>query len=163
MLAQKERLIPRLSRPGDAPHFSLLTICVYAHIKKLMNQLEPFRAEDAVEQVFGNLAAYFAVLSEPTRLKIMYSICAGEQSVNAIAAEVGTGQANVSRHLGLMHRAGLVGRRRDGNQILYRVTDQEMLGICQAVCGRLVAQVERLNPGCGDLSGHFSRKELLKR
>lgn len=140
-----------------------LTICANTNIICQMNETLPVQSEDLAELVFAAIADRFAALAEPTRLRIVYAICLEEKSVNAIAAEVATGQANVSRHLALMHRTGLVGRRRQGNQILYRVIDEEMLRICQSVCARVVAQVERMHPGCGDLSGHFSRKELLKR
>ena len=56
--------------------------------------------------------AYFAVLSEPTRLKIMHAVCNGEKTVSQIVAETGATQTNISRHLGLMHRHGVLARRR---------------------------------------------------
>ena len=56
-----------------------------------------------------------------TRLKILHAICNSERSVSAIVAATGATQTNVSRHLALMHQAGVVSRRRDGNAVYYRV------------------------------------------
>ena len=71
--------------------------------------------------VFAAVARYFGLLSEPTRLKILHTICRDEQSVSAIVAATGATQTNVSRHLALMHQAGVVSRRREGNAVYYRV------------------------------------------
>lgn len=97
---------------------------------------------DAMNEVFDSVARYFALLSEPTRLRIMHSICQQEKSVNAIVDEIGASQTNVSRHLGLMHRAGVLGRRKDGNQVLYRVTDAVFTEICRTVCVRVATELD---------------------
>lgn len=97
---------------------------------------------DAMNDVFESVARYFALLSEPTRLRIMHSICQQEKSVNQIVDEIGASQTNVSRHLGLMHRAGVLGRRKDGNQVLYRVTDAAFTELCRTVCVRVAAELD---------------------
>ena len=75
-----------------------------------MNELDAL-----LEQVSG----YFAVLSEPTRLKIIRALCDGEKSVNDIVEQVESTQSNVSRHLNLMYRAGVLGRRKEGTLVMY--------------------------------------------
>ncbi|MES3014178.1 MAG: metalloregulator ArsR/SmtB family transcription factor [Pseudomonadota bacterium] len=97
---------------------------------------------DSMNDVFDSVARYFALLSEPTRLRIMHSICQQEKSVNQIVDEIGASQTNVSRHLGLMHRAGVLGRRKDGNQVLYRVTDAAFTELCRTVCVRVAAELD---------------------
>ena len=92
--------------------------------------------------MFEAVARYFALLSERTRLKILHAICASEQSVTAIVAATGATQTNVSRHLALLHQAGVVSRRREGNAVLYRVTDPEFVAICRAVCVRIAGRIE---------------------
>lgn len=47
-----------------------------------------------------------------------------ERTVNRIIAETGITQTNVSRHLALTHRHGVLERRREGNQIHYRIADE---------------------------------------
>src|SRR5262249_28238418 len=84
---------------------------------------------DELDQVFEVVARYFSLLSDRTRLKILHAICNAEQSVGAIVAATGASQTNVSRHLALMHRSGVVSRRRDGTSVHYKVTDPEMVEI----------------------------------
>src|SRR5436305_14764930 len=60
---------------------------------------------DLLERVFAAVARYFAVLAEPTRLRILHAICQQEQSVSAIVHATGATQTNVSRHLSLLHGA----------------------------------------------------------
>ena len=97
---------------------------------------------DAMNDVFESVARYFALLSEPTRLRIMHSICQQEKSVSQIVEELGASQTNVSRHLGLMYQAGVLGRRKLGNQVLYRVTDAAFTEICRTVCVRVAAELD---------------------
>ena len=107
-----------------------------------MNELDP---------VFDAVAAYFSVLSEPTRLKIMHAVCNGERSVGDIVAQTGATQTNVSRHLGLMHRQGVLVRRREGTQVLYRVADPTMVELCRTVCNRIAGTIDERRP----LRRHF--------
>ncbi|MEO5764056.1 MAG: metalloregulator ArsR/SmtB family transcription factor [Casimicrobiaceae bacterium] len=106
---------------------------------------------DELDQVFDAVARYFGLLSERTRLKILHAICNAERSVSAIVAATGATQTNVSRHLALMHQAGVVSRRRDGNAVYYRVTDPEFVEICRAVCVRIAGRIEAGEPLKRDL------------
>jgi len=98
-----------------------------------MNELDP---------VFDAVAAYFSVLSEPTRLKIMHALCNGERTVGEIAAQTGATQTNISRHLGLMHQHGVLARRREGTQVLYSVADPTMIELCRTVCNRIAGTID---------------------
>jgi DNA-binding transcriptional ArsR family regulator len=99
-----------------------------------------------LDPVFDAVAAYFSVLSEPTRLKIMHAVCNGERSVSDIVAETGATQTNVSRHLGLMHRHGVLARRREGTQVFYRVADPTMIDLCRSVCNRIAGTIDERKP-----------------
>ena len=99
-----------------------------------------------LDDVFGAVAAYFSILSEPTRLKIVHAICKDERSVNQIVEEVGATQTNVSRHLNLMHRSGVVARRKEGNQVLYRIADPGMVEVFRTVCERVAGAIEQRQP-----------------
>ena len=101
---------------------------------------------DELDPVFDAVAAYFSVLSEPTRLKIMHAVCTGEKTVSQIVAQTGATQTNVSRHLGLMHRQGVLARRRDGNQIHYSVADPTMVELCRTVCNRIASTIDERRP-----------------
>jgi DNA-binding transcriptional ArsR family regulator len=98
------------------------------------------------DAVFNAVAGYFAVLAEPSRLKIMHAVCEDERTVGAIVTETGISQPNVSRHLALMLQRGLVRRRREGNQIYYGIADQATPEICRAVCTRIADGMDGHGP-----------------
>jgi DNA-binding transcriptional ArsR family regulator len=97
---------------------------------------------DEPDEVFEAVARYFALLAEPTRLKILHAICHDERSVSAIVAATGATQTNVSRHLSLMHQAGVVSRRREGSTVFYKVLDPEFGEMCRTVCARIAGRME---------------------
>ena len=68
-------------------------------------------------------------------------------------AETGATQTNVSRHLGLMHRHGVLTRRKEGNLVFYSVADETMLELCRSVCTRIAGTIDERRP---------LRKQLLK-
>ena len=104
----------------------------------------PARAEPAEEpdEVFVAVARYFSLLSEPTRLRILHAICHSEQSVSAIVEATGATQTNVSRHLALLHGAGVVARRREGTVVYYRVADAEIVDLCRSVCTVIAGRID---------------------
>jgi DNA-binding transcriptional ArsR family regulator len=112
---------------------------------------------DELEQVFAVVARYFGLLSEPTRLKILHTICQDERSVSAIVAATGATQTNVSRHLALMHQAGVVSRRRDGNAVYYQVCDPEFVESCRSVCVQIAGRIDEQKPLKRDLLQFASR------
>jgi len=85
----------------------------------------------------------FAVLSEPMRLRLIHALFDGEKSVGGLVTEVGGTQANISRHLQTLTQAGVLGRRKDGLQVFYRVCDPAIVRLCELVCGSLEEQLVR--------------------
>lgn len=83
------------------------------------------------------VAARFRMLAEPMRLRLLNELRGGEQTVTALVEATGAGQANVSKHLGLLADAGMVGRRKDGLSVHYHITDESLFELCDLVCGRL--------------------------
>lgn len=80
-------------------------------------------------------ARRFALLGDPTRLRILHTVMeGGEQSVGGIAAAAGVSRFNTSAHLNRLALAGLVERRRQGTAVLYRVDDAVLPRICEAMC-----------------------------
>ena len=101
---------------------------------------------DEHNQAIDAVASYFRVLSEPTRIRIMRVICEEEKTVSQIVEELGGTQTNVSRHLGIMHRSGVLGRRKEGNQVYYRTADAAMVDLCRNVCKRISEREEEKVP-----------------
>jgi len=97
--------------------------------------------DDLVELI----ALRFRALSEPTRVKLLDRLREGETTVLELAGLIGTTQQNVSKHLGVLQRTGIVARRKQGNFAYYRIVDEGVLSLCEAVCGSLQEQIETLH------------------
>jgi DNA-binding transcriptional ArsR family regulator len=90
------------------------------------------------------IAERFRALSEPTRIKLLDRLRDGEATVVELTELTGTTQQNVSKHLGVLQRAGIVARRKQGNFAHYRIVDEGVFSLCEAVCGSLQQRVESL-------------------
>lgn len=90
------------------------------------------------------VAAYFQVLSEPTRLQILNLLREGERSVGELAQLCNCSAANVSRHLAMLQQHGLVERESRGNSVYYRIADESVYELCDVVCGNIARQFDRL-------------------
>lgn len=86
------------------------------------------------DQTYESAADLFRVMSAPMRLKIINCLCDGEKNVSYLLTQVDTTQPNMSQHLNTLYQAGILGKRRDGVQIFYRIIDQRIVSICEAVC-----------------------------
>lgn len=106
----------------------------------------PLAAEVNLDPVFAAVAKYFALLSDPTRLKILHTICRAERHVSAIVAATGASQTNVSRHLALLHQAGVVTRRKVRNTVFYKVADPMFADVCRTVCVHVANRIESHGP-----------------
>jgi DNA-binding transcriptional ArsR family regulator len=84
-----------------------------------------------------HIAERFKALAEPSRLEILQALKRGERTVSEILEATGFGQANVSKHLQLLFGAGFVDRRKDGINTYYRLADNDVLKLCELMCGRL--------------------------
>ena len=77
------------------------------------------------------LADTFRILGDPTRVRILDALTAGELCVNDIAELVGTSESAVSHQLRLMRGMRLVRPRRAGRQVYYSIDDQHILSLFQ--------------------------------
>lgn len=89
------------------------------------------------------IATRFRVLGEPNRLRLLRALERGELSVSALMEETGLNQANASRHLQTLTQAGILGRRRDGTNVLYHIADPGIFRLCELVCGSLQTLLAR--------------------
>ena len=90
------------------------------------------------------IADRFRALSEPVRIKLLDRLRDGEATVLELTQLVGTTEQNVSKHLRLLQRAGIVARRKEGNFVYYRIMDEGVFSLCETVCGSLQEQLESL-------------------
>jgi ArsR family transcriptional regulator len=100
------------------------------------------RKEEINDEALTMIASRFRVLSDPMRLKILHTLDDKEMNVSDLVEAIGAGQANVSKHLGVMLDAAIVSRRKEGLNSFYKVSDETIFELCDVVCARLKAQLE---------------------
>jgi DNA-binding transcriptional ArsR family regulator len=89
------------------------------------------------EAQLTRVARMFKAFAEPTRLAIVQELKSGELAVSEIVERLTTSQANISKQLGVLHDAGLLSRRKQGNQVLYGIEDPMVFELCRIVCEKL--------------------------
>lgn len=99
--------------------------------------------------VLALVAERFKALGEPARLRILDALRGGERSVGELIDATGLGQANVSKHLQLLHGLGFVDRRKEGLYVYYRMADEEVFQLCDVMCGRLARESDDLRRTLG--------------
>jgi DNA-binding transcriptional ArsR family regulator len=85
-------------------------------------------------------ASLFATLAEPSRLQLLQALMAGPLHVGGLMEATGMKQANVSKHLAVLHQAGLVERSREGVSVRYQLRDPFVIKLCELVCNRISQQ-----------------------
>ncbi|WP_038168583.1 metalloregulator ArsR/SmtB family transcription factor [Thiomonas sp. FB-Cd] len=113
--------------------------------------------DEAAQRVFTSAAELFGVLATPLRLRILNAICDREKGVNDIVDAVHSTQPNVSQHLKVLYLAGIVTKRRLGNQIYYKVQSEKAMQLCRTVCTQIA--IELADPDAiGDVSRLASKR-----
>jgi DNA-binding transcriptional ArsR family regulator len=97
------------------------------------------------EALVDLIAQRFRVLGEPSRIRLLDQLRNGEASVQELTEALGASQQNVSKHLGVLHGAGILGRRKDGNRVLYSIADPGVFDLCEHVCGGVQRQLDELS------------------
>lgn len=83
------------------------------------------------------VAGRFRALSDPARLGILHALEDGEMTVTALVQTVDMSQGNLSKHLQQLFAGGFVSRRREGLFVFYALADDDVLALCEIMCGRL--------------------------
>jgi len=106
--------------------------------------ITPSSAEDqqTAARVFEVAAELFSVLSTPIRLQILGALCDGELSVSQILERVETTQPNLSQHLAILYRHGVIGKRKEGTQVIYSVQSEKAVALCRSVVTQVAIELE---------------------
>ena len=102
------------------------------------------------DAVVDLIAERFRVIGEPVRIRILERLRENEASVGELTDALGATQQNVSRHLAVLHAAGIVSRRKQGTRVIYAIADRTVFMLCDAVCGSLQQSVAELAALLGD-------------
>jgi DNA-binding transcriptional ArsR family regulator len=79
------------------------------------------------------------------RIRLLDRLRDGEATVGELADALDTSQQNVSKHLTVLAEAGMLGRRKEGNRVHYRIVDESVFALCEQVCGAVQQQLRMLN------------------
>ena len=91
------------------------------------------------------IAERFRVLGEPMRIRLLDALREAPATVQDLQRATGASQQNVSKHLGLLLRSGLVSRSKEGNFSLYAIADEGVFELCEQVCGGMRRQLDELD------------------
>ncbi|MGN6373178.1 MAG: ArsR/SmtB family transcription factor [Solirubrobacteraceae bacterium] len=105
----------------------------------------PSTSHPLSEPLIELIAQRFRVLGEPMRIKLLDRLREGEATVGELQRTLGASQQNVSKHLGILHAAGMVSRVKDGNHTRYAISDPAVFELCNQVCGGVRRQLQELD------------------
>ncbi|MES2687075.1 MAG: metalloregulator ArsR/SmtB family transcription factor [Pseudomonadota bacterium] len=115
-----------------------------------MNTMIQAGAKSEQGRVFELAAELFAVLATPMRLRVLSALCEREKSVNELLLEIDTTQPNLSQHLAVLYRTGVLAKRKEGTQVIYRVQSEKAVALCRGVCTQIAIELDEpdtLAPG----------------
>ena len=104
------------------------------------------RSPENFDLMFEMAADTFRVMSAPMRLKIINCLCNEEKNVGQLLEEIDTTQPNMSQHLNTLFKAKILGRRREGVQIYYRIINDRVVTLCRAVCTQIAIDSDIAHP-----------------
>ena len=92
--------------------------------------------------LFEKQAEIAKAIAHPLRIAVVNFLKDGEQCVCDIAQYVGSERSNVSRHLSVMANAGLLGYRKEGLKVIYKLKTPCILDFFSCVSRVLKQQVK---------------------
>src|SRR5579863_8729788 len=97
--------------------------CTTVRLCYAMGMRKPPMSHPLPEPLIELVAQRFRVLGEPMRIKLLDRLREGEATVSELQEALGASQQNVSKHLGILHGAGMVNRTKYGNHTRYAIAD----------------------------------------
>jgi DNA-binding transcriptional ArsR family regulator len=108
------------------------------------------------DAALAQVAEYFKVLSELSRLQVLCALKSGTKNVSEIMEATGLGQANVSKHLKVLAQVGMVTRQPKGVSVYYAIADQSIFDLCELACQNLETRLK-------GQSQQLQQLEMLRR
>jgi DNA-binding transcriptional ArsR family regulator len=97
--------------------------------------------DDTVAEV---VAERLRVLGQPVRIRLLERLQQGPATVRDLTESIGAIQQNVSQHLAVMHKAGVLERRKVGTRVFYEIGDTYTMTILDAAKASLARRSEHL-------------------
>jgi ArsR family transcriptional regulator, cadmium/lead-responsive transcriptional repressor len=89
--------------------------------------------ENPDRQRYAIHAAVFAALANPTRHELMHLLCEGRRTPSELAELLGVSRPNVSQHLAVLQRDGLVNRTRQEGRVQWEVVNPRLSEACALI------------------------------
>jgi DNA-binding transcriptional ArsR family regulator len=102
------------------------------------------------EPLIELIAQRFRILAEPMRLKLLDHLRDGGATVGELQEALVASQQNISKHLGILHGAGMIERTKIGKQVRYAITDPSVFELCEHVCGEMRRELQQLEAILGE-------------
>ncbi len=115
-----------------ANHATILLISDMKAVKKPMTDAQ-----------LNEVAKLLAVLADSSRLRLLQHLMEREQTVTQLIESTGLNQANVSKHLGMLHLHRFVERRKDGNFVIYSIKDPTVAKLYELMRARMKLEASR--------------------
>ena len=127
---------------------SIMQVCFFKMSSKNDSTSPSAPSALITDEALEMIAAWFRVLAEPSRVRILRALEEGEKNITELGQFTGLTQANVSRHVQSLAQAGMVGRRKQGLVTLCYIADPAITALCDTVCQnmqqRLTQRVQQL-------------------
>jgi len=98
------------------------------------------------------IAQRFRVIGEPMRIRLLDHLREGSATVGELREALDATQQNVSKHLAVLHQAGIVRREKRANHVVYSIADESVFGLCEQVCGGLRRRISELDGVLADVA-----------
>ncbi len=95
------------------------------------------------QAIFGIQAEFCKAMGNAVRLHILHVLRDRPKSVNEICQETGLIQSSVSRQLACLRNVGVVAAKRNGAEMVYQITDEKIVEVCDLVRSVLVEQIQK--------------------
>tara|TARA_R110002096_G_scaffold164099_5_gene331784 strand:- start:4868 stop:5230 length:363 start_codon:yes stop_codon:yes gene_type:complete len=98
----------------------------------------PQTAPDALDrQSYEMIAELFKVFADASRLSILHALKGGPKSVGELVEQLGSTQANISKHLRILNDANILQREKRGTSAFYSIDDEFIFPLCELICDKL--------------------------
>jgi DNA-binding transcriptional ArsR family regulator len=85
-----------------------------------------------------------SLLADPTRVNLLALLEQHESTVQELSDKLPSTPQNISRHLGILHRAGIVARRREGASVYYSLVDYSTCRLLDQALVSITGQIDEL-------------------
>ena len=96
-----------------------------------------------MKELFKLQADVCKTMANPVRMEIIYALKEGEKTVSELVGMMGLNKSNISQHLAILKSAGVVGTRRDGQNIFYSIANEKILEACRLMREVLMEQISK--------------------